>query len=329
MEENKNLAICIPTYNRGAALQRSLSLWFEKVKPYNIPIYISDNASDDNTREVVESFCAVYPYIHYIRNDSNIGPDKNFEQVLKLPDTDYRWLMGDDDFLDNGNIGQILDSMKKNKYGAIILSAKCGKLLVNSQEYCDKNKLMQDLGSVCTYMSLLIFSKEYVNSETFDEVYSSEYANLNFAHTAALFSCAAKFNYPILYCDSIKISGIPGGGPLRWVAVSFHYFCNNLSVTSKMLPDFYTEYSKRLLVKKIKTVCWGFKHYLYYAFMARIVGNFNLRYFLTHHGQIANIFSIWERCILFVLAFTPRALLAKLRERRNNRKKSKETGLKK
>ena len=53
MESNKQLSIVIPTYNRADFLDYSLKLHIPIVKKYNICIYISDNASTDNTKEVI------------------------------------------------------------------------------------------------------------------------------------------------------------------------------------------------------------------------------------------------------------------------------------
>ena len=50
---NKELAICIPTYNRALVLKDLLNDLILKVEDYQVAIYISDNNSQDNTYDIV------------------------------------------------------------------------------------------------------------------------------------------------------------------------------------------------------------------------------------------------------------------------------------
>ena len=52
----KKLSICIPTFNRGDFLKRLLVDILENERSHEVEIVISDNASTDNTDEVVEFF---------------------------------------------------------------------------------------------------------------------------------------------------------------------------------------------------------------------------------------------------------------------------------
>lgn len=80
------LSICIPTYNRAEILAKFLeSIVTQNVFIHTdeVEIVISDNCSDDNTQEVVQSYIQKYgDKIKYFRNDENIL-DKNFALSLK------------------------------------------------------------------------------------------------------------------------------------------------------------------------------------------------------------------------------------------------------
>ena len=52
---NKDLSICIPTYNRAKFLDENLSKTIPICRKFKIPIYISDNDSKDNTFEVFKT----------------------------------------------------------------------------------------------------------------------------------------------------------------------------------------------------------------------------------------------------------------------------------
>src|ERR1035437_6929312 len=79
------LSICIPTYNRAEYLEETiLSIVNQKrfQETSEVEIVISDNCSEDNTKQVCEKFIAICgDKIHYYRNSENII-DANFERVL-------------------------------------------------------------------------------------------------------------------------------------------------------------------------------------------------------------------------------------------------------
>lgn len=97
------VSIGIPTYNRASLLHRSvdsaLSQDFE-----NVEIIISDNASTDETPQICQSYCARDKRIKYLRQPMNLGPTKNYNEVLKnASGTFFMWL-GDDDWIDTSYV---------------------------------------------------------------------------------------------------------------------------------------------------------------------------------------------------------------------------------
>ncbi len=105
------LSICIPTYNRAgflpAAIESILSQLQEEVE-----IVISDNASTDDTQEVLRPYLEKYPQIVYSRHPVNQGADRNFLRVVSLARGEYCWFLGSDDILEPGAIGRILQILQ-------------------------------------------------------------------------------------------------------------------------------------------------------------------------------------------------------------------------
>jgi glycosyltransferase involved in cell wall biosynthesis len=92
------VSIAIPTYNRaGRFLVPALECALRQDWP-NLEIIVSDNCSTDNTAEVVKSYSD--PRIQYIRQDSNIGPNNNFNFCVSVASGDYFLLYHDDDVID-------------------------------------------------------------------------------------------------------------------------------------------------------------------------------------------------------------------------------------
>lgn len=54
-----------------------------------------------------------YPLLHYHTNEINVGADKNFEIALKIPKTEYVWLLGDTYELQQHGIQHVLKCIEK------------------------------------------------------------------------------------------------------------------------------------------------------------------------------------------------------------------------
>ncbi|WP_295556569.1 glycosyltransferase family 2 protein [uncultured Hyphomicrobium sp.] len=94
------LSICIPTFNREAYLRNALD-HCERDYKFDFPyeIVISDNASTDNTKAVVETFIAKGLPIRYHRRAVNGGSGPNLACAFHHAVGDYAIYLADDDFL--------------------------------------------------------------------------------------------------------------------------------------------------------------------------------------------------------------------------------------
>tara|TARA_B100001093_G_scaffold394340_1_gene381088 strand:- start:2243 stop:3364 length:1122 start_codon:yes stop_codon:yes gene_type:complete len=94
---NKITAL-IPTYRRPELLQRAmLSVLGQSYK--NIQLSVFDNASNDNTKDVVNKMRKIDDRIKYNCNENNIGALANFRLAFESVDTPYFSILSDDDCL--------------------------------------------------------------------------------------------------------------------------------------------------------------------------------------------------------------------------------------
>lgn len=105
------ISICIPTYNRAKFLGSTLDSIIRQ-SFNNIEIIISDNASTDNTAEIIMQYQTLFPFIVYHREESNMGADSNYLKVIELASAEYCWLFGSDDVMKDGAIDIILKEIK-------------------------------------------------------------------------------------------------------------------------------------------------------------------------------------------------------------------------
>ena len=68
-----NVAVIIPTYNRAYFLREAIeSALSQSIPP--IGVYVVDDASTDDTSQLMEKWYGAHPSVHYIRLPENSGP---------------------------------------------------------------------------------------------------------------------------------------------------------------------------------------------------------------------------------------------------------------
>ncbi len=111
------LAICIPTYNRAAALEQLLERLHEQLgDETDVVVHVSDNASPDGTPALLAALSARMPTLRVHRQETNVGANRNHRWlVANAPDCEYLWLMGDDDTPEPGAIAYVLELLRAYK----------------------------------------------------------------------------------------------------------------------------------------------------------------------------------------------------------------------
>ena len=89
-----------------------------------VEVTVSDNASTDNTREVVEKYKSSFKHFNYSANEKNIGFDLNVVNVVKKATATYCWYLGDDDTIVNGGIAHIVNILMEGKHDVVTVEAE-------------------------------------------------------------------------------------------------------------------------------------------------------------------------------------------------------------
>ena len=108
------MTISIPTYNGSGTIKNMLDTLLPQCDE-RVELIICDNASTDNTGDIIEEYVKQYPFIRYIRNDKNIGPDSNFILCMTEASGKYTLLLSDDDILVENSLSIILDFLENNE----------------------------------------------------------------------------------------------------------------------------------------------------------------------------------------------------------------------
>jgi len=179
-----------------------------------IEICVSDNASTDNTDDVIDEFKNTYPLVRLVhsKNNENVGADRNYLRVVEIASGDYCWLFGSDDALVPGAICSIFQELQQFNYDIILsnriecdidlnqlrkqywLDLNAGSCVYNFNDSSDITKYFQEarsLGALFSYLSSIVVNRASWNTIKFDEsfigtVYSHVYILLSLVLKGAI-----------------------------------------------------------------------------------------------------------------------------------------------
>lgn len=111
----KKLSICIPTFNRADCLRNCLESITSNDDFFvnQIEVCISNNGSTDSTEKVIDEYEKKLPIIRSL-NQENIGIPKNFLKVVSMSNSEFVWLIGDDDLLLPNTLKKSLNLINSN-----------------------------------------------------------------------------------------------------------------------------------------------------------------------------------------------------------------------
>lgn len=205
------LSICIPTYNRSGCLKECLESILLSAAGHEdqIEIIISDNASTDDTADIIRSFQIKYPWIRYHRNDKNIGGDPNIYLVATMSLGEYIWIFGDDDKITDRAVPSIINKIKAG-YDLIICNysmwakdfsyiKKTNGLRLSYDEVFDNpDALMKRIGYHMGYISIFIIKRDiYFKIPASEYLYYMDYS---FPQIYAVYSGVSG------HCNAVYIS---------------------------------------------------------------------------------------------------------------------------
>lgn len=117
------ISICIPSYNRPFELLRLLNSIKEQTGNFEIVVAEDYAPKRDQVEIVVNKFIAENPNIsvRFLLNQTNLGYDGNWRNLIRFSKGDYCLFMGDDDLMKKGAISKIEEVLIKNSDVGFIL----------------------------------------------------------------------------------------------------------------------------------------------------------------------------------------------------------------
>lgn len=144
------ISICIPTFNREKYLRECLQSITSQFKDKRImsvvEVIISDNASRDGTKQLVNKYKKNFKNIFYYRNQKNIGGIKNSIKAANHACGNYIWFFSDDDMQKTGALANVLQVIKVHQPDAVYMNldlvSKKANLMIDPNLFRAKKDLI-------------------------------------------------------------------------------------------------------------------------------------------------------------------------------------------
>ncbi len=200
------LSICIPTYNRSFYLDTCLQSIVRQVGNNDeVEIIISDNVSEDNTREIANLYVRNYNNVKYFRNDTNIGGDKNFIEALKRGNGKYLKLMNDYlGFKDNCAL-KTLEIVKTHAESKEVLFFANGLSYLKKKEF-HYSKDLNEFLRISSYWSTWIGSFGIWKEDFWSIIENYNFKTQSFMQTELLFESVILRKKAVTFSMEIFIS---------------------------------------------------------------------------------------------------------------------------
>lgn len=188
-ETKEKIAICIPTYNHAQYIETSIKSALNQEGPFKIEVWVSDDASTDNTEEIINNLSKFDNRIRYHKHSKNMGLAENRSWVLSQPQTEFLVYLDSDDILKPDFLLNLIPKMRKHTKSGYAHSAtdiidKEGKKIYEkkifrSTEYLDsENALRESYNGMKTTCTILIFRKKALEEANYTRgrfVHGSDY----------------------------------------------------------------------------------------------------------------------------------------------------------
>ena len=247
------LSICIGTYNRAKFIGETLDSMVVQLEP-GVEIVIMDNASSDNTTEVVTQYLLRHPEVRYFRKQENTGSDCNFDEAVRYAKGEYCWLMSDDDLLCSGAIARVLPLLK-DKDDLIVVNSEVRDLslttVIESQlikidfdrvyRKDDNENFFVRNAKYLSFVGCFVIRRTYWISKD-----PSHYYGTRFIHVGVIFQSPPIVNVRIMAEPSVIIRLGNGG----WTGARFGIWMNDWPRLIWSFPDFSDMAKRRVCERK-------------------------------------------------------------------------------
>jgi len=301
---NKNLAISIPTYNRSSILKSNLVNIISQAKEFDIPIYISDDSNNLETKKIIDEYKKDYNSLYYTQNIPSLGHDRNIVSCLSNKEFEYIWLMGDSMSISDNAVKQILEIIHSESPNIISCGAENRSIEIDSSHIYDKDFILEKFGWHNTLTGTTIYSKNALNFVQDLDLLECK----NFPQISIIFRALNEkpsfywVNKSLIYAHKDKES--------YWQKNIFETFIDDFSRVVFYLPPEYSNHlkSKVIPIHSKRAKIFDLKSLL----VLRTGGIFNFKKFKKYYKTFKKNSST-NLLLIFLISIIPKSILIPIR----------------
>lgn len=141
MKINELVSILVPVYNMEKNIERNINILTEKISPFisNFEIIISDDGSEDNSKNVIEKICNENKDIIGVYSKENHGKGNALKRACEIANGKYIIFCDGDMEIDPSQLENFFDIMHKENADIVIGSKRHKNSVVN---YSNVRKLI-------------------------------------------------------------------------------------------------------------------------------------------------------------------------------------------
>lgn len=265
---NERLSIAIPTFKRPELLDKCLTSLINQCMANSVAIYIYDDSCSDINGQIYSKHQGFYGGIFVVKNPQNLGIDHNINKCVCEANTDYVWLIGEDDLADENAVMKILDTIENHSPEYIVTNYQYisndynTKLNVALAVFEDTNIntaiFLQKYGWAVGFIGANIIKK--TNWDNFENRFLGTYFN----HVGKIFSQLQPDQELYLIASPLVYNRAESLESFSWINECFevtHGFSEMAYILGDKYPiwesycaSFIAEYKKRINLNSIKTL---------------------------------------------------------------------------
>ncbi len=256
------LSIVVPTYNRSDYIDFFLEIHIPLLEQYSIAIYVSDNASTDDTVNVLKKWQQRYEHLHWQTLGKNIHEGvQNYEKALTMSTAKYTWLIGDSYEIPAISFSIVLEFLKKAKTPCQFIVVDHGGQPSDLPEklYKDPNEALEDLSWIMGCVGSTIYHNSVITEQFFQKE-RIQNRPCAFCHVSFILKYMTNQNVCLYWKPSAKIVTLKTRQRrYGWGDTFFELVFEDWPLTIKSLPFQFTDKSKQIaigLIAKSPLLSW-------------------------------------------------------------------------
>jgi glycosyltransferase involved in cell wall biosynthesis len=220
------LTVAIPTFNRNEQIFDLLRILLPQINQYSniCQLLIIDNCSSQPVQESLNQLISQFPdiSIKIHRNQVNVGLSANLLRCFEFCETEWMWLLGDDDLVYDRACECILEKMRRNSSSHFIhFASNLGKrtsefTALGLDELLEKIDSYDNLGFLSVGVYKVSFFKPYI-----PVAYSYDYTL--FPHIVLLFMAFEKDNLEAVFSNQEIVQHIRPPEGKAWSKLELYH----------------------------------------------------------------------------------------------------------